>query len=435
MSSIRRHDTSVSRTTTIAFSIAFVLLLALTALAPVADAAKSRTSTTKSALPKITKVDPLTDVYVGQTLKLTGKNFVKGKKTLVVMFRRDGSTRKFTARGSATSTTRATVVVPDVTGDLVRSTQTTGGPLDNMFRLRPITKFGAAKAWTGTSISPRMAKQSATSIPTDTGTDGDCDKDGIRNGLDPDDDNDLLDDIGEQSIGTDICNIDTDNDDASDFYEYTVAFDYNGGPVLPYPALRPYPNPLVADSGTDFDGDGLTTHGEYRAWQYTGLMARFYSDADQDSDGDGKIDSAEDEDHDLLPNYVELKAFQSGNPVRDLNWLKTDTDGDGLCDGLDDQDHDGPPTALAVADCSSIVPNNGPGGTPPTSAIDSAPGGDPDGSRIDGDDNRYSNFYEWYTFGADPNSPGDSYDPCMPSVYPVSPYCPAPWNPLPTPDP
>jgi hypothetical protein len=263
-----------------------------------------------------------------------------------------------------------------------------------------------------------------------TGPTGDCDKDGVKNSVDADDDGDLLDDTIELSIGTDVCDPDTDHDDASDFYEYTVAFAYNGGPVLPYPGLRPYPNPLdPSDSSTDFDGDMLTTHGEYRAWQYTGLMSRFYSDADQDSDNDGKIDSAEDEDGDLLPNATEIAAF------KDLNWLKTDTDGDGLCDGLDDQDHDGPPTPLALADCSARVPNNGPSPAfPPTDPSDTVPGGDPNGAKIDGDDNRYSNFYEWYIGGAEVESPGEAYEPCEPSVYPVSPFCPADWNPLPVPD-
>lgn len=156
-------------------------------------------------------------------------------------------------------------------------------------------------------------------------------------------------------------------------------------------------------------------------------MDRFYSDAKQDSDGDGIIDSAEDEDHDLLPNYTELTAFQG---ERDLNWLSTDTDGDGLCDGLDDQDHDGHDVMagvpLSAYDCTTAVPNNGPSGNP-TSPVGS---GDPDPSKVDGDDNIYSNYYEWMTAGASPANAGDAYDPCLPSVYPVSPYCPAPFNPF-----
>ncbi|MBJ7355304.1 MAG: hypothetical protein JHC98_10820 [Thermoleophilaceae bacterium] len=417
-----------------AIAFAFVLALALAALLTAgssANAKKVTSSASAGKAPKITKVTPIKNVMIGTKLSLKGKNFVKGKKTLVVIFRRDGSKRSFTARGDASSSTRGVVVVPDVSGDLVRSNQTTEGPLDNLFRLRPITKFGAAKAWTGTSISPRIVAQSGTSVPTNVGPTGDCDKDAIKNSVDLDDDGDLLEDTIELSIGTDVCNPDTDGDDASDFYEYTVAFAYNGGPTLPYPSLRPYPNPLLGDSGNDFDGDFLTTHGEYRAWQYTGKMSRFYSDADQDSDDDGKSDGAEDEDGDLLPNLTELTSFS------DLNWLKTDSDGDQLCDGLDDQDHDGPATPLALADCTARVPNNGPAPAfPPTDPADTVPGGDPDAGRIDGDDNRYSNFYEWYLGGAEADSAGDAYNVCAPSIYPVSPFCSlgAPWNPLPVPD-
>jgi hypothetical protein len=432
MSSARRHDKHLFHAISLAFVIALALIGAILVQSTGADAKKGSSSASKSKLPSITKVKPVDNVSIGMKLAVTGKNFVKGKKKLVVIFKRDGSKRSFTARGDATSTTKAVVVVPDVGGDLVRTTQTVGGPLDNMFRLRPITKYGAAKGWTNTTISPKVVAQSGATLPKDTSAAGDCDSDGIRNGIDPDDDNDLLVDTIELTIGTNVCLMDTDNDDASDFYEYTVAYQYNGGPTLPYPGLRPYPNPLFAgDAGKDFDGDGLTVHGEYRAWQYTGLMSHFYSDADQDSDNDGKLDGAEDEDMDLLPNLTELIDFQG---ERDLNWLKPDTDGDGLCDGLDDQDHDGPPTPIANADCTSPVPNNGPtpsGGLPPTLTADSFPGGDPNG-KIDGDDNLYSNFYEWYNSSAQIGEETDPYNPCMPSDYPVSPYCPGPFNPFPT---
>ncbi|MGH6622642.1 MAG: hypothetical protein ACREBN_01660, partial [Burkholderiaceae bacterium] len=263
-----------------------------------------------------------------------------------------------------------------------------------------------------------------------TGPTGDCDSDGVKNSADEDDDNDILPDASEMTIGTDVCKKDTDGDVVSDFYEYTVAFALNGGPVLPYPSLAPYPNPLVADSG-DYDDDRMTTLQEYEAWQYTGQMSRFYSDADRDSDGDGKIDPAEDEDGDLLPNHIEFYG------MADLNWLRTDTDGDGLCDGLDDQDHDGPPTSLAAADCKAQVPNNGPDPAfPPTDPSNTVPGGDPNPNKIDGDDNMYSNFYEWYNEGWDPDEVTAMYDACMPSGYPTSPYChdPGQWNPLPLPD-
>lgn len=409
MSSVRRHDTQLFRATAFAFVLALATAIVL--------ATGSAASAAASKLPKITKVTPLTNVVIGTKISVKGKNFVKGKKTLVVIFKRDGSKRKFTARGDASSSTRATIVVPDLTGDLERAVPpATLNPLANLYRLRPITKFGAAKAWTSTSISPRIS-DSLISLPTDTGASGDCDKDGIKNSADTDDDGDLLDDTIELTIGTDVCRTDTDLDTISDFYEYTVAYALNGGPTLPYPGLKPFPNPLVPDNG-DYDNDKLTTQQEYDAWQYTGQMSHFYSDADGDSDGDGKLDPAEDEDHDLLPNHIESYG------MKNLNWLKTDTDGDGLCDGLDDQDHDGPPTPLAIADCTTRVPNNGPlPAFPPTDPFNTVPGGDPDPLKIDGDDNRYSNFYEWYNEGADPDVADAMYDECVPSIYPVSPFC------------
>ena len=46
---------------------------------------------------------------------------------------------------------------------------------------------------------------------------------------------------------------------------------------MPYPGKRPFPNALDpsdgspgTSSGIDFDGDGLTSVEEYRAWRYTG---------------------------------------------------------------------------------------------------------------------------------------------------------------------
>ena len=65
-----------------------------------------------------------------------------------------------------------------------------------------------------------------------------------------DDDNDLLLDDLEASIGTDPCRADTDGDGVADGYEYQSARDLNDdeyqqpNAFLPYPGKRPYPNPL-----------------------------------------------------------------------------------------------------------------------------------------------------------------------------------------------
>ena len=95
---------------------------------------------------------------------------------------------------------------------------------------------------------------------------------------DADHDNDLLGNSLELAIGTDPCLADTDADQMSDGWEYYSAKDLNIK-AAPYPGERPYPNGLdpsdggsagSRSSGIDFDGDGLTTLEEYRAWRFTG---------------------------------------------------------------------------------------------------------------------------------------------------------------------
>ena len=93
-----------------------------------------------------------------------------------------------------------------------------------------------------------------------------------------DHDGDLLPNTLELAIGTDPCLADTDNDQMTDGWEYWSAKDLNVKAV-PYPGKRPFPNALDPSDGAaaparysniDFDGDGLTTLEEYRAWRYTG---------------------------------------------------------------------------------------------------------------------------------------------------------------------
>lgn len=417
----------------VALAMAVALFAGITIANDAIGAKKKKSRASAAAakkLPTITKVDPLKGAAINSVLTIQGKNFVKGKNKMVFVFQRIGSNRRFSARGTATSTKKATVRVPNVAGDMIpESSSGVSAPTDNVFRIRAITKFGAAKKVTGPSISPQIRWAKELNDEDTRAPGGDCDKDAVINSNDPDDDNDLLPDSTELAIATDVCETDTDLDGMSDYWEYRVAFEFNGGQnlVLPYPALRPYPNPLLADQNTDHDGDGMTAILEYQAWQYTGRMDRFYSDANQNSLDPVITDGALDEDNDRLPNLVELVSMTGGDPVRSLEYLRWDTDGDGLCDGLDDEDHDGPPTPLANADCNSPVPNNGPGGSPPTLSG----GGDPNGL-IDADDNRYSNWYEWYTDGSGGLTPpdGSPFDPCVPSLYPVSPYCSGPFNPF-----
>jgi hypothetical protein len=353
---------------------------------------KSKKKTKKASiakkLPTVKSIDPAT-VAIGDPLKIKGKNFTLGTKKMLVIFQRTGG-RRFTAKGTATASNEMSVVVPDLSFDLVNGQQT-------KYNLRLVNRYGMQKKATSGDLSPIVIPRAGGDAAAN-----DCDLDGVPNNVDTDDDNDLLLDSEEIYLGTGICDYDTDHDGMSDYYEYRVALEFNGGPILPYPLGTPRPDPRAGDSAVDYDGDGLPGLIEFQLWQYSKFrMDRFYSDADQDSDGDGITDDNEDEDGDLLTNYVEMETFIGEDSLPALSMFNSDTDGDGLCDGLDDLDHDGPPTPVAQADCTTPVPNN----TVP---------GDPDPSMIDGDDNPYSNIGELLA-GTDP------YDACSPSL--TSPYC------------
>jgi hypothetical protein len=206
----------------------------------------------------------------------------------------------------------------------------------------------------------------------------------------------------ENHIGTDSCLADTDGDGVEDGYEEQSAIDVNhypATPPLPYPGKRPYPNALdPTDTGTDYDGDGLTLREEFLLWMRfsadgiarsgrpTSLSGLLYSDGLQrsrsvaapggallnwalDADEDGILrDGERDGDGDGLGNWDEqrgkfteawwpaqhdgetelLESKYPGIDFVDIEDLPQrdaladrDVDGDGISDGADDQDHDG----------------------------------------------------------------------------------------------
>ena len=87
---------------------------------------------------------------------------------------------------------------------------------------------------------------------------------------------------------------------------------------------------VPAAAGFDTDGDGLRNTFENQA----GVT----SSSDPDSDGDGVVDAAEDNDGDRLSNRAEQK-FGSHPGIRD-------SDGDGTPDGKEDADRDGRSNAV-----------------------------------------------------------------------------------------
>jgi hypothetical protein len=339
-------------------------------------------------------------VHVGDKLTITGTNFIPGKHRTTVVFKRDRAKAVFVRADTATGKTLVVTVPSKLAGLLlVRN----GAQVPTHFRVRILARrfglrFTSLKGSpvvapgpgpNGTATNGPTAAAGTTSFggapgaPGATGAPGtvaatDTDGDGIPDAVDPDADNDGLDNATERAIGTDPLRADTDSDGVSDFFEYRSALDLNDNPgsVRPYPGKRPYPNPLDgSDTNTDYDGDGLTLGEEYRAWVYSGRPNPLnYSDGTKytggkiaaqpgqfDLDGNGLIsDEEKDVDGDGLTNFDETHGRMnpqwwtiaydgSHGPLEKpypisfsgTSFVDPDTDGDGIPDGADDNDHDG----------------------------------------------------------------------------------------------
>jgi hypothetical protein len=461
----------------------------------------------KKKAPVVTSVRPMT-VEIGQTLDIRGKHFIRGRYKNSVVFKRDGGKAVF-VKAKVGTTKLLRVTVPSKLSKEFTKVGTSVVP--TRFRIRILArKFG--KKFTKLTRSPLIALKSAAPPPgyVESQPDGDCDNDGTKNKFDNDDDNDgltdgveaslnlnpcmadtdkdgvedrwefdcdrngvlnrdesdddkdLLSDGVEQSIGTDPCNSDSDGDGVQDGYEYKSALDLNddedqsSNGALPFPGKRPYPNPLFADAGVDYDGDSLTLGEEYQLWRYVGnitLSTLSYSDGEQysvstrGSDGhrnptlssfnyskrnqfnawkqskgyetvslqdgrpwydgsarnnynlydvnrDGTVDSTEsdyndmdrdgvlsdderDEDADGLTNYDEThgrmydvywsSCYSAEKPYfigyRGTNVADGDTDGDGIRDGADDQDHDDIPNLMELSRIAASGINDTDNGT------------------------------------------------------------------------
>jgi hypothetical protein len=336
-------------------------LAALCALACLAaQPATGASAATKSKLPKISSVAPMS-LGVGDVLTIRGTNFRPGARRNAVVFKRNGSRAVFVKAGTATRT-RLNVRVP--TSLIQYLPQAGGKPTAARFRLRVLAaRF--SRGYTPAGKSPTIGPASVVApgsnplgpvAPSLDLKPPDCDADGTPDAIDGDDDNDLLSDTLEVSIGTPPCNADSDGDGMTDGFEYQSAIDLNSGAgTRPYPGKRPYPNPLYADGATDYDGDGLSAAQEYELWRYGGgrTLPLSYSAGLKRTVGPVD-DDVRDADNDGLGNWDEFNGRMTPewwNAItKEIPYTETyaapsavdpDSDGDGLLDGADDQDFDG----------------------------------------------------------------------------------------------
>ena len=149
----------------------------------------------KAKAPVITKVTPKT-ADVGTKLTIQGKNFRRGKATNSVLFRRDKGKALF-VKADVSTTKRLTVVVPKKLEKYMLFKGST--PTPTRFRLRVLASK-LSKAYTPAKLSPVIGPERSSGSGNSGGAgvptapDGDCDADGVKNGIDIDDDNDLLGD-------------------------------------------------------------------------------------------------------------------------------------------------------------------------------------------------------------------------------------------------
>jgi hypothetical protein len=241
----------------------FICLLALSAALVAVPAALAA----PAPEPSITRVTPMR-VSVGNLLTVRGRHFKARRLRNTVIFRGPDGRTAF-AKPRRATTTKLVVRIPAAVSRLLRVSGSRQRPTRLKLRVLSARKFSK---FTSRRLSP---------VVTGVG-DGDGGGSGVGTAVvcndSADHDGDLLANSLELSIGTDPCLPDTDNDQMSDGWEYWSAKDLNVKAV-PYPGQKPFPNALdpsdgagagATFSGIDFDGDGLSTLEEYRAWRVTG---------------------------------------------------------------------------------------------------------------------------------------------------------------------
>jgi hypothetical protein len=264
-----------------AFTVALSALLVPAVVGTAtADAKKKK----RAKPPAVTGISPA-QLNVGDTLTIRGKHFRAGRKKNTVIFKRDRGRAVFVKADIGTRRLLKVEVPKRLETSMI---VIDGQPTATRFRLRVLTSRLGRK-FTNASRSPLVGPEVPPPPPGQAGpgganavppgppaADGDCDGDGLLNGIDGDDDNDLLADDVELLYHLNSCRSDTDGDTVTDGFEYRNALDLNDdeyeeeNTFLPYPGKRPYPNPLDGeDANTDFDGDSLTLLEEFKLWRFT----------------------------------------------------------------------------------------------------------------------------------------------------------------------
>ena len=225
-------------------------------------------------MPPWSRGSPPSTCYVGETLTIRGHHFRRGLNKNTVAFKRSGAKVVFVKAEKGT-TKMLKVTLPKRLEKVLVVKNGTATPTTLKVRVLS-SRFG--KRFTSRAKSPVVGpeKPPAPPKPADVDPNADCDGDHIVNRVDTDDDNDLLSDTLEKSLGLDECKADTDGDGVEDGYEYQSAKDLNDdedqnpNDYRPYPLKKPYPNPLDGtDADTDHDGDTLSLLDEYKLWKYT----------------------------------------------------------------------------------------------------------------------------------------------------------------------
>jgi hypothetical protein len=288
------------------------LVLLACALLAVLPACANAKSSKGGTYPVVKSVSPM-KLGVGDVMTITGKNFRKGKNKNTVVFKRDGGRAVFVKAPDATTTKIGVTVPAKLLPFLLKKK---GKRTFTIFRVRVLSKK-FAKSFTTKKKSPLIGPDAIGG-----GTKDDCDGDKIKNNVDTDDDNDLIPDTLEATLGTQPCVRDTDGDGESDGWEYYSALDRNGS-AKPAPFAKPYPNPLDAkDADIDHDGDGLTDIQEYTAWATFGAnkLPLSYSGGNPASAGRGAPPAGMaymDRDHNGFLSDFERDADGDGIPNMD----------------------------------------------------------------------------------------------------------------------